>query len=322
MVRNSARVLSVAVVATVLSLGPRLSLTAAAQAQSPSLPDTERSLLEALARHDRAAFTALLAPDASFFLPAPAHGPEAIAASWLPFLINGTNTMTLSPGDHVIAASGDLAYVTGTFAVTGMENAPAKPAAGEYFAVWRLIEGRWKLGALGGGATPSARSPGGVGGYRFGMTPDDVRRVGDCQPYTNVSQTGGLECANYVFEGRRMNISFVFGSGRLRRIQLWFYEGASESGAKDAIARAIDYLKRVGGTVSVGGQPGIEITPDRIMTMLSGAHPEPGRAMQFDLSTPATSQPEAWFARVGKVQMTPQESGYLVFVFADPRAGQ
>jgi hypothetical protein len=116
-----------------------------------------------------------------------------------------------------------------------------------------------------------------------------------------------------------MNVSFIFGSGRLRRIQLWFYEGASESDAKDSIARAIAYLTRVGGAVTVGALPGVEITADRIMSMLADAHPAPRQAAQFDLATPASAQPEAWFARVGKVQPAPGQYGYLVFVFADPR---
>jgi hypothetical protein len=56
--------------------------------------------------------------------------------------------------------------------------------------------------------------------------------------------------------------------------------------------------------------------------MLSGAQPAPGRAIQFDLATPATSQPETWFARVARVQSANQQTAYLVFLFADPRPGQ
>jgi ketosteroid isomerase-like protein len=294
--------------------------TGVAQGQTPLVADAERALIEALARHDRSAFAELLAPDASFFLPTVTHGADAVVAAWLPFLMSGGNTMTLTAGDAVMAASGDLGYVTGTFTVTGQESgAPVKSASGEYVAVWRLLAGRWKLAALGGAAGSNARPAGGIGRYRFGMTPGDVERVSDCQPYTNVSQTGGLECANYTFEGRRMNISFIFASGRLRRIQLWPYEGSSEAGAREAIARSIDYLQRTAGGVSAAGLPGVVITADVVMDMLSGAHPEAGRPVQFDLSTPATSQPEIWFARIVKAQLSPQQIGYLVFLFADPR---
>jgi ketosteroid isomerase-like protein len=295
----------------------------AGQGQPASLQDAERALIDALAHHDRAVFGQLLAPDASFFLPVATHGADAVVKAWQPFLMNSGNTMTLTANDPVTAASGDLGYVTGTFAVTGQESgAPVKSAGGEYVAIWRLLDGRWKLSAFGGGTVPGARTAGGIGGYRFGMTPDDVRHVSECQPSTNVSQTGGLECANYTFDGHKMNVSFVFASGRLRRIQLWFYEGGSEASAKDAVARVIDYLQRAAGAVSIGALPGVEITADRVMGMLSSAHPEPGRATQFDLSTAASAQPEMWFARVGKVQATAQQTGYLVLLFADPRAGQ
>jgi ketosteroid isomerase-like protein len=287
-----------------------------------SLSDAQRALDDALESHDRSAFVAVLAPDASVFLPVPAHGADAIAAAWMPFLMSGANTLTLTPQAPVVAASGDMAYVAGTFAITAVGNAPVKPASGEYVAVWRVIDGRWKLSALGGAGTPGTRPAGGLGGYRLGMTADEVRGVSECQPYTNVSQTGGLECANYTFEGRRTNISFVFANSRLRRIQLWMYEGSSETDARDAIGRVIDHLKRVAGGVVVGGQPNVEVTAERVMGMLGGSSPEPGRSIQFDLSTPATSQPETWFARVVKFRSPVQQLGYLVLLLVDPRPGQ
>ena len=146
-----------------------------------------------------------------------------------------------------------------------------------------------------------------------------MRRVADCQPDTNVSQTGGLECANYTFDGQAMNVSFVFGAGGLRRIQLWFYQGPSEAEAKDAVARVIDFFRRTAGGVVVGALFGVEITADRVMGMLSDAHPDVGRIAQFDLSTPASARPEMWFACVGKIQSPAQQVGYLVLLFADPR---
>jgi hypothetical protein len=69
----------------------------------------------------------------------------------------------------------------------------------------------------------TAGGPGGasLGGYRFGMKKAEVAAVSDCQPYVPVRVTDGLECLNFDFQGRKMNISFLFGSAGLRRIQLW-----------------------------------------------------------------------------------------------------
>jgi len=299
-------------------LAALLALSSAfAQAQAPALPElkaTQTALIEALARQDRASFEQCLAPDAVFMIPFVTRGADAIVQVWLPFLTPGRGTVTLTASDPVIAGSGDLAYTTGAIAIKSSATNVAQNA--EYVAVWRLIDGKWKLATLSGGSTRNVRL-GGVGGYRFGMTLDDVRMVSDCQPYTNVSQTGGLECANYSFEGRKINISFLFTAGRLRRIQFWFYEGTSEANAKDAIARAIDYLRRTAGNVSMAVSPGTEVTADRVMEVLSRMPPGPQGAAQFDLSTPAGPQPEVWFARVVRQQ---QLAYFGVFLFADARA--
>ena len=70
------------------------------------------------------------------------------------------------------------------------------------------------------------------------MSREEVSRVSDCKPYANVSSTGGLECPYYTFEGRSMNVSFLFNAGGLYRIQLWFYEGESESAAGPNVNQA------------------------------------------------------------------------------------
>jgi ketosteroid isomerase-like protein len=290
--------------------------SAAAQSQPPQLPAlkaAQTALIDALSRQDRTAFERSLAPDAFFMIPFATHGVEAIVQLWLPLLTPGRGSVTMTAaGDPVIAASGDLAYTTGTLALKTQVTNVAQNA--EYVAVWRLIDGTWKLAVLSGGSTRDVRL-GGVGGYRFGMTLDDVRMVSDCAPYTNVSQTGGLECANYTFEGRKMNISFQFNAGRLRRIQFWLYEGGSEAGATEAIGRAIDYLRRTAGGVTMAVAPGTDVTADHVMEVLKLMPTGPNGAAQFDLSTPAGSQPEVWFGRVVR-----QQRGYFVFLLADARA--
>ena len=288
--------------------------SASAQTQPPQLPalkTAQTALIDALTRQDRAAFERFLAPDAFFMIPFATHGAEAIVQLWLPLLTPGRGSVTMTAGDPIIAGSGDLAYTTGTLALKTQVSNVAQN--GEYVAVWRLVDGNWKLAVLSGGSASAVRL-GGVGGYRFGMTLDDVRMVSDCMPYTNVSQTGGIECANYTFEGRKMNISFLFNAGRLRRIQFWLYEGASEANAKDAVARAIDYLQRTAGKVSMAVAPGMEVTPDLAMEALTRVPQGPNGASQFDLSTPAGPQPVVWFGRVVR-----QQFGYFVFLFADQR---
>ena len=166
---------------------------------------------------------ALLAPDAESSLPASKHGPEAIATAWLPFLIDPGTTMVLTNTDVIVARSGDVGSSTGGFAIRGRTNSGVQTVpAGTYSIVWRLIDGHWKISMLGGAGHGNGKTAerGGVGTYRFGMTRSEVSAVSDCQPYTNVSQTGGLECPHYLFEGQEMNISFLFAADHLRLVRV------------------------------------------------------------------------------------------------------
>lgn len=286
----------------------------------PSLQDAERALGDALLRHDQRAFVDLLASDAVFFLPTESHGADAIVRAWLPFLVDVGVTMVMTTESAVIGKSGDLAQSTGRFAIKGpTDHGISTIPAGTYSAVWRLIDGRWRLTTLAGAGNGRVNMVvrGGVGGFRFGMSRTEVSGVSDCQPYTNVARTGGLECPNFTFEGQKMNISFIFASDHLRRIQLWFYEGESETEAHDAVARVIEYLQRMAGGVHIAALPGQEVTPDGVMSMLNGPPVRPGYVTQFELSTPAGSQREVWFSRVARHQF-----GYAVMLFADPREGR
>jgi ketosteroid isomerase-like protein len=303
-----------------------LAMTPAlAQAPTPPLEEAERTFGDALLRHDRAAFVAMFAPDAESSFPAARHGAESIAELWLPFLIDPGTTMLLTSTGTMTAKSGDIGSSTGTMTVRGRTGSGIQAVPlGTYAITWRLIGGQWKIAMLGGTvsspSTPQSptiarRDRGGVGPFRFGMTRSEVTQVSECQPYTNVSVTGGLECAHYTFEGREMNISFLFAGDRLRRIQLWFYEGTSEHEAHEAVARAVDFLQRTAGGVAIGALPGVKVTPDVVMTMLKSA-PSSGQLVHFEICTPAGPQPEVWFSRVGRHQ-----HGYMVMLFADAREG-
>jgi len=135
------------------------SLTSVVRAQTstPSLQDAERAFSEALLRHDRAAFVAAFAPDAESSLPTLKRGPEAIASSWLPFLIDPGTTMVLTSTRVTMAPSGDVGDSTGTLAIRGRtSNGIQTIPAGTYSIAWRLLDGHWRIATLAGsGKAPS-----------------------------------------------------------------------------------------------------------------------------------------------------------------------
>jgi len=311
-----------------------------AQEPLPSLREAERAFADALARHDRAAFIAMFAPDAESSLPVEKRGPEAIATAWLPFLIDTGTTMLLETTEVMTGTSSDVGNTTGTFAVRGRTNTGVETIPlGSYSIAWRLIDGRWRISRLSGStngarattngvtpapnanATPNRVNPspnsGGVGRYRFGMSRAEVSQVPDCPRYINVPVTGGLECAPYTFEGQEINISFLFTADRLRRIQLWMYEGESAEAAEQAVARVLGYLERTTGVVTVRTLPDMSVTPAAVMKMLSSAPRQVNGIAQIELVTVPGTPPEVWSAKVGQHQRA-----YMVMLFADARDGR
>lgn len=73
------------------------------------------------------------------------------------------------------------------------------------------------------------------GPWQLGMSRAEVEAFVEHGPYQPVSTTGGLETPNGRFEGRTVNVSFVFDpQDRLDVIQVWPYEGASADDAYQA----------------------------------------------------------------------------------------
>ena len=296
-------------------------------AVSTSLQQAERAFADALANHDRAAFVAMLAPDAESTLPSLTRGPEAIANSWLPFFIDPGTTMLITSTEVVTAAAGDSGSSSGTFAIRGRTASGIQTVPGGTYALtWRLVEGRWKITAIGSGPATSGSGKvarlvaetGGIGQFRFGMTRDEVTRVSDCAPYTPVAVTGGLECPHFRFDDREMNISFIFGGNGLRRIQLWYYEGESSVEAGEAVARVLAFLQRTTGGATITGRPELPVTAAGVMQALNSAPPPRGRQMaHLEICGPPGNRSEVWFARVGR-----HEYGYGVMLFADSAAGR
>ena len=145
------------------------------------------------------------------------------------------------------------------------------------------------------------------------MTLDDVSRVPDCAPYTRVAITGGLECPGYRFDGREMNISFLFAAERLQRIQLWYYEGEAMSEAREAIGRLLAFLQRTTGTATIKGRQDVVVSAEGIIGALQKMPSPQGRQIAGLEIFGATAGSTVWFARVGR-----HEHGYLVMLFAEP----
>ena len=292
---------------------------ASGQSPAPSLQDADRAFAAALANHDRAAFVAMFAPDAESTLPSAVRGPEAIANSWVPFLIDPGTTMLLTSTEVVTAASGDTGRSSGSFAIRGRTAKGVQTIpAGTYALSWRLVDGRWKITAIGGSGRGERRAgeSGGAGSYKFGMTREDVKRVADCAPYTSVAVTGGLECPHYRFDGREMNISFLFAGDALRRIQLWYYEGESRAEAQEAVGRILAFFTRTTGGATVTARPELPATAEAVIGAIDrGPVPRPGEIVHVEICGPSNTGSERWFARVGRHQ-----HGYMVMLFADAAA--
>ena len=191
--------------------------------------EAQRALSDALEQHDRAAFVGLFAPDAQCTLPNAAQGPEAIANLWLPFLIDPGTTMLLTATTIAPAESGEQG-TTSVPSRSGAARRPASrrspPASSPSRGGSSTVTGRL-TGSPGGRGTNARRrrTRAASGRLRFGMTREEVSRVTACEPYTNVASTGGLECPSYTFDGRTMNVSFIFNGNGLRRVQLRDDEG-------------------------------------------------------------------------------------------------
>jgi hypothetical protein len=142
---------------------------------------------------------------------------------------------------------------------------------------------------------------GGLGDYRFGMSKPQVRQIPACEPYLDVPSTGGLECPNFTFEGRKMNVSFVFQNNALRLVQLWYYEGSSEKDTKKAIDAMLEYLTREAGAVHSYELPsGAAVTSDEIVKALKKQTPVGNQPPTIQIVTESSAKPEQLHARVLK----------------------
>jgi hypothetical protein len=99
--------------------------------------------------------------------------------------------------------------------------------------------------------SPVAAPVKGYGPWRLGMTREQVSAVAEGAPYVRVPSTGGIETRNGTFAGRKTTVSFVFGDGTLRIIQIWAYEGKDAGEAIAAFYRVYEHLEKTRGSVQV-----------------------------------------------------------------------
>lgn len=151
------------------------------------------------------------------------------------------------------------------------------------------------LAAAGGKPVQSKSSV--PGGFRFGMTKDEVRTSAKCT-LKDVQVTGGLECPDFDVGGTKRNVSFVFGpDGGLKKIQVWFYEGADRAAFEKGVDAMLSHMKKQHGDVeSATLGPGAAVTRTSLLKALD--------AMPADSKAPA------------KAQLKPAKDPADAFVFA------
>jgi len=160
-----------------------------------------------------------------------------------------------------------------------------------------------------------ARSPG-FRGWRFGMTADEVKKVPDCGSYAPVAATGGLECATFAHEGRKMNISFVFGPKGLAKIQLWVYEGKEAAKAVDALDWTLALYRKSHGALESPTMPGVDKADRKALAAWVAENDRPAGPAPFKAQfAPRTQKPEA-FTFASYIHQA--EHGYYVFVYFQP----
>ena len=154
----------------------------------------------------------------------------------------------------------------------------------------------------------------GYGPWRLGMSKAAVRGIAEFAPYNDVPSTGGLEAPSAVFEGRRTNISFVFGEKGLQKIQIWAYEGQSRDSAIDSWYRVRQYLSRTHGAVEMPGLPiGADASREDFVAVVNKAldAQPPSRVARMQMAPVTMPQGMSVFSSLFR---QPQH-GYFVFLY-------
>lgn len=169
-----------------------------------------------------------------------------------------------------------------------------------------------------------------IGPWHLGMTKDQVTSFADFGPYKPVDSTGGVETYNAMVDGKKTNVSFVFGDKGLRFIQVWKYEGHDAAAAEQTTLDLFDmFQKSYGGATidHISLDNGADLTHSAVQAVLDRilgtahdlgvkAHKDQGVAMTmvFDMhpkKQPIGNQLNAEFAYASRYDT------FYVFLFQD-----
>src|SRR5262245_39609979 len=144
-----------------------------------------------------------------------------------------------------------------------------------------------------------ARAQNGFGGYIFGMTEEQAKKVPACSPYT-VSPSGGLYCSGYDFAGKKRYIDLYFGPQGLNKIMLTFMESdqINLDQMENAISELVSYLTKTYGSLESPDFPNQEVTKETLFKAYNA---------KLKASSPAD---------VVKIQLKPQKLPANLFIFA------
>ena len=148
-------------------------------------------------------------------------------------------------------------------------------------------------------ALPAVEAQNGLGGYTFGMTEEQAKKVQACSPYT-VSPSGGLYCPNYDFAGQKRYVDLYFGPQGLNKIMLTFMESDQINlvQMENGISNLVSYLTKTYGTLESPDILNQEVTKETLLK----AYNE-----RLKASGPAD---------VVKIQLKPQKLPADLFIFA------
>ncbi|MDQ4076677.1 MAG: DUF4440 domain-containing protein [Chloroflexota bacterium] len=121
-----------------------------ADSGAASLHEAAAAWTAAANARDAEAMAIFFAPEviAMYPQPAPTVGREANREAWARFFRRPNATHPLTTDTLVLAASGDLAYTLGRWAVNYEGPGGPVAAGGRYLAVWRPVDGAWRIVAL------------------------------------------------------------------------------------------------------------------------------------------------------------------------------
>lgn len=176
--------------------------------------------------------------------------------------------------------------------------------------------------AKGTGAKGAEAKGAGLAGWRFGMSRAQVRAVKDCKPYKPVKSTKGLECPNFRFLGKKVNVSFVFRADKLAKIQIWLYEGKDAKGAANGLYRLIRHWnKRHGGVESPQLGTPVEKTGRQLFQAAKGlAKAATARRPVTKLQLKPKGSPKGFFT-FASLFYNRRFARYYLFVYRRPPRG-